>query len=571
MRRMKRGFTIIELLVVISVIGILATITLVGFNRYQADSRDSQRLSKATIISEALEKYYDKNGEYPGCSALTDVGTNVATNVLVGTDPKVFIAPQAASNQTNSIDLCTTLASNYPTDSFAYVGDGSGPCTTGNSCLSYTLQYKEESTGLIKSISSRRTTDILTSGDIANLNASVAGFDRVNLTWTDISGAASYDIQWKYNANDFATPTGNTTSTTTSPQVTGLSVGSLYYFRVRPVSSTGVPGNWSNVDSATTTTLNAPVCTAIPTTAAPSSQVQCSWPNVPNATSYTIQYADNNAFTGATATTVPNATSPYVVSGLGVGVTRYFRVKALASGFESAWSNTDNATTGVPIPSTPSIAWAAGNNNGSTTTNAVTCSLGTARYSRATTYRTDGSTAENFSAWSAWQTTTSFGDFITGEGMFGIAKVRAECLYSGFESNPVESAVITKKRPITSISASTAVARSTSPGLIAVYGGCASGTNSMYIYGRIYHGSAGTNAGGGWGAGSGFQITNTGWSYSDANNVYRVSRTICQTPYWETSTYSGVPGGTLQNCCGATGLNDYNNFMGAGYGYSVAR
>ena len=82
--RRARGFTIIEILIVVGIIGILATIGFIGFGRYQADTRDSERSSKATIIIEALEKYYDKNGEYPSCGALTGDPQTVITDVLPG-------------------------------------------------------------------------------------------------------------------------------------------------------------------------------------------------------------------------------------------------------------------------------------------------------------------------------------------------------------------------------------------------------------------------------------------------------------------------------------------------------
>lgn len=576
MRKSSSGFTIIEILVVIAVIAILATISLVSFNRYQVDSRDTQRSSRATILAEAIEKYYDENGEYPSCNDMTNTGTYVTTTVLPGVDPAVLRTPKAAADQTNSIDLCTELSPSSPTDSFAYVGDGSGTCVT-TSCLEFKIQYVEESTGEVKTVAGRRTTDLSTSGDITDLAATTFSFSQINLSWSAISGGATYNIEWKLNSNDFTTPTGTSSSSSASATVPGLTLGSLYYFRVQPVALGGITGNWSNVASATTYTLDTPVCTAIPVPAQPASQLQCTWSAVANATSYTLQYSTSSAVAGGTGdfttspVTVPNATSPYIIGSLNAGDTRHFHVKSVAPGFTSGWSTTASATTAVPVPSTPVTTWT--NDLGSTSTTPVTCSLGTAQYSRQTTYRTDGSTADNYGAWSAWQAGTTFGNFITGEGMYGKAIVRANCLYNGVESAPVQSAMIDKKRPITSISASTGVAQSTSPGRIAVYGGCASGMTAIYIYGRIYHGSAGTHAGGGWGAGSGFQITNgpPNWSYSDGINVYRVSRTICQTPYWETSTYSGVPGGTLQNCCGATGLSDYNNFMNAGYGYSVAR
>lgn len=145
MHKNTSGFTIVELLVVIAVIGILSTISVLSFNHFQANSRDSQRSSSVVIIAEALEKYYDANGEYPSCNSMTSAGNSVAS-ILGGVDQKALVAPRAIAAKTNSIDFCTSLAPGVTTDSFAYVGDGSAECTT-TSCLSYTLQYKEEATG----------------------------------------------------------------------------------------------------------------------------------------------------------------------------------------------------------------------------------------------------------------------------------------------------------------------------------------------------------------------------------------------------------------------------------------
>ena len=54
----KKGFTIIELLVSIVVIGILVTIMIVSYNGIQQRSRDSQRGSHMTLLSIAIEKYH---------------------------------------------------------------------------------------------------------------------------------------------------------------------------------------------------------------------------------------------------------------------------------------------------------------------------------------------------------------------------------------------------------------------------------------------------------------------------------------------------------------------------------
>jgi prepilin-type N-terminal cleavage/methylation domain-containing protein len=352
MRRISRGFTIIELLVVVAVIGILATITLIGFNRYQADTRDSQRSSQATIISEALERYYEKNGEYPSCPSLTASASTVTSDVLTGLEAKTLVAPQDKNGEDNSIK-CQDLSISDP-DLFAYVGDGSTACATGDACLSYTLKYKEESTGTIKTISSHRSTSLLTSGDISTLAATAYSFSQVNLAWTGVGGATSYNIQWHLNTNDFTTPTGTKTSSSPSTSVTGLTLGSVYYFRVQPATTSEV-GNWSNVASATTYTLDTPVITATADPASPASQLKVTWTSVPNATSYSLQYSTSGAVNGVTGdfTTSPTTlttTSPYVLGGLGAGQTRYFHVKSVASGFTSGWSSTDSAITELPAP-----------------------------------------------------------------------------------------------------------------------------------------------------------------------------------------------------------------------------
>lgn len=59
------GFTIVELLIVIVVIGILAAITVVAYNGMQQRARDSIRASDAKNIVKALESYKTLNGRYP--------------------------------------------------------------------------------------------------------------------------------------------------------------------------------------------------------------------------------------------------------------------------------------------------------------------------------------------------------------------------------------------------------------------------------------------------------------------------------------------------------------------------
>ena len=64
----SRGFTIVELVVTIAVIGILIVIGTLGFSTTQRDVRDQERAGDITALMSELEKAYDTNGEYPpGC------------------------------------------------------------------------------------------------------------------------------------------------------------------------------------------------------------------------------------------------------------------------------------------------------------------------------------------------------------------------------------------------------------------------------------------------------------------------------------------------------------------------
>lgn len=61
----QRGFTIVELLIVIVVIGILAAITIVAYNGVQQRARDTARTAAVKSVMKALELYRVDNDTYP--------------------------------------------------------------------------------------------------------------------------------------------------------------------------------------------------------------------------------------------------------------------------------------------------------------------------------------------------------------------------------------------------------------------------------------------------------------------------------------------------------------------------
>lgn len=68
----RRGFTIVEVIIVIIVISILATIIIVSLSSVEKANHDGQRDRDITEVMRALAKYNFTNGTYPPCQTKAD-------------------------------------------------------------------------------------------------------------------------------------------------------------------------------------------------------------------------------------------------------------------------------------------------------------------------------------------------------------------------------------------------------------------------------------------------------------------------------------------------------------------
>jgi len=64
----KGGFTLVELLIVIAIIGILASLTVISLNEARAKARDAKRRSDIGQLVKLVETYYYIRGNYPFCT-----------------------------------------------------------------------------------------------------------------------------------------------------------------------------------------------------------------------------------------------------------------------------------------------------------------------------------------------------------------------------------------------------------------------------------------------------------------------------------------------------------------------
>ncbi|MFC1710222.1 type IV pilin protein [Patescibacteria group bacterium] len=98
------GFTMIELLVVISIIGILATLFLANYNAARTRARDAQRKADLRNIQTALRLYYNDNVGYPASSVGQIVGCGGATPAACGWGAEAFIRNGVTYMSTLSAD-----------------------------------------------------------------------------------------------------------------------------------------------------------------------------------------------------------------------------------------------------------------------------------------------------------------------------------------------------------------------------------------------------------------------------------------------------------------------------------
>jgi len=141
----NKGFTFIEVLIVVAIIGILSSIILVGLGSFRNRGRDTRRIADLRETQNGLELYYTKYGYYPAATTWKDlsdtliaagIGINVipkdpandwdygyclsgTTNYVLGAWLEDGSNPNLSQYQTNTVFPCTPTLSGTPGDTAA--------------------------------------------------------------------------------------------------------------------------------------------------------------------------------------------------------------------------------------------------------------------------------------------------------------------------------------------------------------------------------------------------------------------------------------------------------------------
>jgi prepilin-type N-terminal cleavage/methylation domain-containing protein len=137
-KKAQKGFTIIELLIVIAIIAILALLVLNNIQGANAKARDQQRTTDLNAIATQLEAYYNENNFYPSALSAADlkgIDEGALKDPQGGDAPSVTISADATAADAVSAPTSDTAGGN----GYLYVPYGPDCSTTGH-CSGYRLQ-----------------------------------------------------------------------------------------------------------------------------------------------------------------------------------------------------------------------------------------------------------------------------------------------------------------------------------------------------------------------------------------------------------------------------------------------
>lgn len=100
MKKMQKGFTLIELMIVVAIIGILAAIAIPAYQDYTTRAKITEVINSASPAKTSVSEFFISQGRMPSTAALAGFNTTIGTKYV---SIMTFTATQANNTATITV------------------------------------------------------------------------------------------------------------------------------------------------------------------------------------------------------------------------------------------------------------------------------------------------------------------------------------------------------------------------------------------------------------------------------------------------------------------------------------
>lgn len=166
----QRGFTVVELLITITIMGILLTLAVVNLNATQVNGRDAERTSDIVAIQANLEAFYRSGSPaYPALytypsTTLSSGDQTIIRNTLPDISLKSLQAPNAYNvassfiSATNATQTAVGVTPQPAVTQYVYQPlqqDGTLCTADSQKCVKYNIYYRFEADNVVYMVTSK--------------------------------------------------------------------------------------------------------------------------------------------------------------------------------------------------------------------------------------------------------------------------------------------------------------------------------------------------------------------------------------------------------------------------------